>query len=155
MTAQLTAACLTQIPGIHHGFFGRQGGVSEGVYASLNCGHGSRDSTEAVTENRRRVAASLGARGADDVLTLYQVHSAKALVVDAPSPRDRLPQADALVTRTPGLVVGRIPEPMPGLVVSRVPEPMPSLAVGRVPESMPSLAVGHCRSDGKPGRPAL
>ena len=108
MIEPLTATCLTGLPGIRHGFFTRQGGVSGAVYALLNCGHGSKDDTAAVAENRRRVAQALGAGGAADVLTLYQVHSAIALVVDRPIPRNQLPQADALVTRTPGLVVGAL-----------------------------------------------
>ena len=91
-----------------HGFFTRQGGVSEGIYASLNCGHGSRDATERVSENRRRVARTLGQREPEQVITLYQVHSATALVVDRPIPRSDLPKADALVTRTPGVVVGAL-----------------------------------------------
>lgn len=108
MIAPITARCLSGLPGIRHGFFTRQGGVSEGIYASLNCGHGSADEREAVTENRRRVATALGQREAAQVLTLFQVHSAEALVVDRAIPREALPKADALVTRTPGLVVGAL-----------------------------------------------
>lgn len=104
----ITADCLSGLDGIRHGFFGRQGGVSEGIYASLNCGHGSDDAREAVAENRRRVAAALGQSRAEQVLTLYQVHSATALVVDRPIARTDLPRADALVTRTPGLVIGAL-----------------------------------------------
>lgn len=104
----ITASCLSGLDGISHGFFGRQGGVSQGIYASLNCGHGSHDSREAVTENRRRVAVALGQTRAEQVLTLYQVHSATVLVVDRPMPREALPKADALVTRTPGLVLGAL-----------------------------------------------
>jgi len=108
MTQPITARCLSTLPGIRHGFFTRQGGVSEGIYASLNCGHGSRDATESVAENRRRVAVALGQRDAAQVVTLYQVHSATALVIDAPLPRESLPRADALVTTVPGVVVGAL-----------------------------------------------
>ncbi len=108
MTEIITAACLDGLADIRHGFFTRAGGVSEGIYASLNCGHGSNDARDAVTENRRRVAATLGQTEAARVLTLYQVHSATALVVEAPLPREALPKADALVTRTPGLVIGAL-----------------------------------------------
>lgn len=108
MTEPLSAPSLAALPNIRHGFFTRHGGVSEGIYASLNCGHGSNDRTESVRENRRRVALALGQSSADQVVTLYQVHSATALVVDRPLPRDALPKADALVTRTPGLVVGAL-----------------------------------------------
>lgn len=74
----------------------------------MNCGHGSADTREAVTENRRRVAIALGQSDAAQVLTLYQIHSAIAVVVDGALPREALPKADALVTRTPGLVVGAL-----------------------------------------------
>lgn len=104
----LTADCLSGIDGIRHGFFTRQGGVSEGIYASLNCGHGSNDDRARVTENRRRVALALGQHDAEQVLTLYQVHSATAVVVDRPMAREQLPKADALVTRTRGLMVGAL-----------------------------------------------
>ena len=56
------AADLQSLPGIAHGFFGRDGGVSTGLYASLNCGPGSRDNSAAVTENRARAVAASGAR---------------------------------------------------------------------------------------------
>lgn len=108
MTEPLTASNLSGLAGIKHGFFTRRGGVSGGIYSSLNCGHGSRDATEAVRENRRRVAVALGQREAEQVVTLYQVHSADVLVVDKPLPREALPKADALVTRTPGIVVGAL-----------------------------------------------
>ena len=88
---------------IAHGFFGRQGGVSEGLYASLNTGPGSNDDPLAVVENRRRVADALGAQP-DCLASLYQVHSADALSIDAPFGADR-PKADALVTATPGLAL--------------------------------------------------
>jgi YfiH family protein len=108
MTRPLHAECLSGLPGIRHGFFTREGGVSKGIYASLNCGPGSRDDAESVTENRRRVAEALGQRSAAQVVTLYQVHSATAVAVDIPLPRDALPKADALVTRTPGIVIGAL-----------------------------------------------
>ena len=94
MITPLTAASLADIPGIRHGFFGRDGGVSEGLYASLNCGLGSKDERANVTENRRRVAASLGVK-ADRLLSLYQIHSATPVIVDRPIAREDLPRADA------------------------------------------------------------
>ena len=108
MTEPITARCLSDLPGISHGFFTRQGGVSEGIYESLNCGHGSKDAPEAVAENRRRVAVALGQKTADQVVTLYQIHSAMALAIDRPVSRDSLPKADALVTRTPGVILGAL-----------------------------------------------
>lgn len=93
--------------GIRHGFFTKQGGVSDGIYASLNCGFGSNDDPANVLANRARVARHLGS-AQPHVVTLYQTHSATALAVDKPYPRDALPQADAVVTRTPGLVIGAL-----------------------------------------------
>lgn len=105
MVHPLEADSLAAMPGVRHGFFSRNGGVSAGIYASLNCGPGSADDPEAVAENRARVARHLGAPHSS-VVTLYQVHGAEACAVDAPLPRERLPKADAIVTATPGLAVG-------------------------------------------------
>lgn len=107
MTKPISADCLAALPGVAHGFFTREGGVSDGIYAALNCGLGSNDDAAAVVENRARVARHLGVEGAP-VLTLYQVHSATAVVVDRPIAREALPRADALVTATPGLVIGAL-----------------------------------------------
>ncbi len=90
--------------GVRHGFFTRRGGVSKGLYAGLNAGVGSDDDKVAVTENRRRVAAWLGATP-DRLVTLHQVHSPDAIVVHGPFAGDR-PKADAMVTDRPGLVLG-------------------------------------------------
>jgi YfiH family protein len=92
-------------PGIRHGFFTRQGGVSTGLYASLNGGTGSRDDAANVVENRARMAAALAVTP-DRFLTAYQIHSANALVVEAPWTADTRPRADAIVTRSRGLAVG-------------------------------------------------
>jgi hypothetical protein len=102
---------LADLDGIRHGFFLRQGGVSGGIYASLNCGLGSADEGAAVIENRRRVAHYLTAgrdAEASRVVTVHQVHSAIALTLNAPLDETALPRADALVTRTPGLVIGAL-----------------------------------------------
>jgi YfiH family protein len=93
----------TALVGVRHAFFGRQGGVSTGIYASLNAGTGSNDDADAARENRRRIASAFAAP-AERLVGVHQVHSPTALFVDAPWPGDR-PHADALVTRTPGLVV--------------------------------------------------
>ena len=105
MLTPFEADCLSILPRIRHGFFTRHGGVSEGLYASLNCGTGSNDDRVAVTENRTRVARHLGS-ALDDVQTVYQIHSANVVTVTGLTPRDALPQADAVVTKTPGLAVG-------------------------------------------------
>ncbi len=90
---------------IRHGFFTRQGGVSVGLYATLNGGVGSRDDAANVAENRARMAASLGVEP-QSLLTAYQIHSPQAVVVAAAwTPQER-PRADGIVTRTPGLAIG-------------------------------------------------
>ena len=83
MPKPLLASGLARLPGIAHGFFTRHGGVSRGIYASLNCGAGSKDDPTAVRENRARVAAHLDA---SNLLSAYQVHGTTALVLDEPWP---------------------------------------------------------------------
>jgi len=102
----IESALLTRRAGqaIAHGFFTRKGGVSEGVYAGLNVGLGSHDDQDAIHENRRRVAQWFG-RDLPDLATLYQIHSAEAVVVDAAN-KDSRREADGHVTATPGLVLG-------------------------------------------------
>jgi YfiH family protein len=80
--------------------------VSVGIYASLNCGPGSRDDPAAVAENRARVAAAMEV-APERLLTLHQAHTARVLTVDSPFAGER-PQADGLVTATPGLALGAL-----------------------------------------------
>jgi len=87
---------------VPHGFLGRVGGGSEGLYAGLNCGIGSDDDPAAVAANREAALAAV-APGAC-LLTPYQVHSADCATVDAPFAER--PRADALATATPGLALG-------------------------------------------------
>jgi len=94
---------LLEAHGIAHSFFTRQGGVSEGVYASLNGGAGSSDDAQAVTENKRRMAQSLGV-APHNLLVPYQIHSAQAAVVDGVW--TQRPHCDAIVTATRGLALG-------------------------------------------------
>ena len=104
---------------IAHGFFGRQGGVSEGIYAALNCGLGSKDARAVIRENRRRVADRLGA-APDHLLTAHQHHSADAIVVTEPWTFETMPKADALVTATRGIAVGSYALPQgTGMISSR------------------------------------
>lgn len=86
---------------VTHGFFGREGGVSEGIYASLNVGLGSSDRREAVHENRARVTAALGAT----IVTVHQVHSPDVVTVTQAFPDDARPPADGMVTDRPGLAL--------------------------------------------------
>ncbi|MFD0986683.1 peptidoglycan editing factor PgeF [Methyloligella solikamskensis] len=102
--AMLIAGPLDEAPGLSHGFFTRQGGVSEGIYESLNCGVGSKDDPGKANHNRALVAEVLGV-APDKLITPYQIHSATAVVAEAPW-KDEPPQADAIVTATPGLAVG-------------------------------------------------
>jgi purine-nucleoside/S-methyl-5'-thioadenosine phosphorylase / adenosine deaminase len=90
---------------VRHGFFTREGGVSEGLYASLNCGLGSGDDPQRVRENRRRAMRRLGL-AAEALVTAYQVHSARVAVVEAPWPATARPQVDGMVTRTRGVALG-------------------------------------------------
>jgi YfiH family protein len=90
--------------GVAHGFFLRTGGVSEGIYASLNCGRGSADGKDRVEENRARVAARLGAEPGR-LTGPKQAHTAKALIVTTPWKPGEAPEADAVVTNVRGLAV--------------------------------------------------
>jgi YfiH family protein len=100
----LHSTALSRIGHIRHGFFTRQGGVSRGLYASLNTGLGSNDERAAVTENRARCAKALHA---DNLVTLYQVHSALAVNIEAP-PLPEAPQADGMASTARGLALGAL-----------------------------------------------
>lgn len=89
---------------VRHAFFTRQGGVSEGIYASLNGGIGSGDDPARVAENRRRMTEQLGLPPAS-LLSLYQIHSDQAVMVEEAWDREHRPRADALATRVPGLAL--------------------------------------------------
>jgi YfiH family protein len=94
---------LASCDGVRHGFFTRRGGVSGGVYNSLNCGPGSKDEAGNVVQNRALVAETLGVEPGR-LLTLHQIHSATAVTVEQPLDPEA-PQADAIVTGTPGLAI--------------------------------------------------
>jgi YfiH family protein len=104
MIPHLTDARLAALPGVRHGFFTREGGVSGGIYASLNCGVGSRDERARVIENRARVAAAIGA-AADALAAPYQMHGTHAVVAAAAWPPGKGPKADAVVTDRPGIAL--------------------------------------------------
>jgi hypothetical protein len=101
----LVSPLLSAIPGIRHGFFTREGGVSGGVYATLNGGPGSRDDPADVRENRRRMAERLGV-AAENLLSVHQTHSPDAIVANGPWPGPARPKADAMVTANQGLALG-------------------------------------------------
>jgi YfiH family protein len=102
----IQARALADLDGVQHRFFTRRGGVSAGLYSSLNCGYGSGDRPDNVRENRRRAAAEFGL-GEGDLQTLHQIHSTEVLTVaDERWTSPGAPRADALVTDRPGVVLG-------------------------------------------------
>ena len=101
----IQARVLDGCAGVRHGFFTRRGGVSKGVFASLNCGYGSGDARERVAANRGLAMARFGLAG-DDLVTAHQVHSASAVVVESAWPPEGAPTGDAMATRVPGLALG-------------------------------------------------
>jgi polyphenol oxidase len=100
----LASPLLSAIPGLRHAFFTRDGGVSGGIYTSLNGGTGSSDDPGNVAENRRRMAEQIGVTP-ENFLTVWQTHSPDAVVAAGPWEGQR-PRADAIVTRTEGLAIG-------------------------------------------------
>ena len=100
----ITSGALGADAGIRHAFFTRRGGVSEGMFGSLNCGFGSGDVPENVAANREIAMASLGLP-ADRLVTLRQVHSATVVTVEQPWRREDSPSADGLVTAVPGIAL--------------------------------------------------
>lgn len=102
----IQSSLLAKVAGIRHAFFTRKGGVSTGIYDSLNVGRGSRDEAADVAENRRRAANWFGLMP-DALNTCYQVHSARALFAEAPWGAYR-PQADAVVTTLPMIACGAL-----------------------------------------------
>ncbi|GAB4577207.1 MAG: peptidoglycan editing factor PgeF [Roseibium sp.] len=94
-----------KMDGLRHGFFTRRGGVSEGIYNSLNIGLGSNDFRDQVLENRKRVAERLGV-DTGRLVSPHQIHSADVIAVDGPFAEGASREADALVTATPGLAIG-------------------------------------------------
>lgn len=105
MTVNFLTSPALQSGNLVHGFFTREGGVSKGLYAGLNCGPGSGDDPAHVAENRRRAAHALLGRDLP-LCTLYQVHGPVVATVTDPWANDARPEADALVTDRPGIVLG-------------------------------------------------
>jgi len=99
------SSLLSAVPGLRHAFFTRDGGVSKGIYASLNAGVGSQDDPNNVAENRRRMAEVMGVAPAN-FLSLYQIHSPDVVVASEAWDAASRPRADAIVTQTPGLAIG-------------------------------------------------
>jgi YfiH family protein len=102
MTLTLDIVTSPLLDGVAHGFFGRRGGASSGIFEGLNCGGGSSDQAEIVAMNRDRVADAMGV-APDRLVTVHQIHSPTAVTL-SDRPADR-PRADAIVTTTPGLAI--------------------------------------------------
>ena len=106
LTIMIESDFFADATAFRHKFFTREGGVSNGLYASLNCGTGSSDREENVFENRRRASESLGVPP-NRLITLRQVHSANVIVVSDPSEViTNRPKADAMVTGLPNIALG-------------------------------------------------
>lgn len=103
--AEFLSADALAAPGLAHAFFTRRGGVSTGVYDSLNGGIGSHDEPQAVRDNRMRMAAALSV-AADRLAIPYQVHSPDVVTISTAFAPEARPRCDALVTATPGLGLG-------------------------------------------------
>ena len=101
----ITLTGLAQSTGIRHAFFTRAGGVSEGIYASLNCGFGSRDDPARVARNRELAAAGLGV-AADRLVSCHQVHGTAIVTVERPWRHGQNPRADGMATAVPGIALG-------------------------------------------------
>lgn len=101
----IRGASLSDLPGLRHAFFTREGGVSTGRYDSLNCGFGSDDAPEAVARNRALAMERLELP-ADALTTVHQVHGRDVAVIEAVPASGRGPRADAMVTGRPGLALG-------------------------------------------------
>ena len=92
--------------GITHHFFTRKGGVSEGIYAGLQCGRGAKDDPrENVVKNRFYASRKMGV-AREALLSVHQHHSSDVVTVTAPWRPGKAPKADAMVTDTPGMALG-------------------------------------------------
>ena len=149
----LTSANLAA-SGIAHGFFGRKGGVSKGIYESLNCGPGSKDSRDNVMENRARATAALSPGAA--LVTLYQVHSAEAVTVTAPWQIPDNPKADAMATDRPGIALGILTADCAPILLAdptaRVIGAAHAGWNGALAGVVESVLAAMCRLGAKPGR---
>jgi YfiH family protein len=101
----ITLSILNGDTAIRHAFFTREGGVSDGIYASLNCGFGSGDETDRVERNRAIAASRLGL-SADRLVSCHQVHGTATITVERPWRREDNPRADGMVTSVPGIALG-------------------------------------------------
>jgi YfiH family protein len=101
----IEARALSDMSRVRHGFFTRHGGVSEGLYATLNCALRSKDEPANVRENRLRVANAVGVEP-DHFVSGYQVHGCAVATVYRPWGVASRPEVDALVTAKAGIALG-------------------------------------------------
>lgn len=101
----ITLGTLNELEGVRHAFFTRAGGVSEGLYATNNCGFGSGDDPARVAENRRRSIVRLE-MPPEALTTVHQVHGRDVALVDKPWAHAQAPRADAMVTNKRGVTLG-------------------------------------------------
>jgi len=101
----LASPLLSAIPGLRHAFFTRDGGVSDGIYASLNGGLGSNDDPAHVAENRRRMAEQMGV-APSHLIGVHQIHSPDVVIATGPWDGAERPKADTIVTQHEGLAIG-------------------------------------------------
>lgn len=101
----ITVSALNELTRVRHAFFTREGGVSTGLYASLNCGFGSKDDSANVATNRARAMAMIEV-APESLVTVRQEHTPRAVVVENAWRHDDAPVADAMVTDRPGVVLG-------------------------------------------------
>jgi polyphenol oxidase len=104
MSYEIEILTATALSGIPHGFLGRKGGVSRGIYAGLNIALGSKDNRDAILENRRRAVDVVLPEA--NLARVYQIHSADVVTITNAPDQDNPPKADAMVTRMPGVVLG-------------------------------------------------
>ena len=93
------------IEGVQHGFTTRIGGVSTGLFSSLNCSPFSGDDNSAIEENRRLVSSELGARA---IVTNRQMHGTRVRVIGPDSDLSQGIEADGIVTRETGLCIAAL-----------------------------------------------
>lgn len=103
----LTDSLLITLPGVHHAFFTRHGGVSKGIYESLNCAYYTGDTDSNIVKNRTIALATLG-RSTQNLVTLNNLHGNRVIVVDKPLSNATLPKADGMVTSAKEIVLGAV-----------------------------------------------
>ena len=131
LPVQISDPVLGGIPGVRHAFFTRQGGASQGVYASLNMGYGSNDDREAITENRRLAMAAFDLP-VTALNTVYQEHGTEVAIADRNWDPANAPHADAMVTDQPGIAIGILTA-----------DCVPVLFTGQAPDGRKIVGAAH------------